>query len=55
MRRSFDRAAETSGLNVVTAFAHGARLSLGVAKSATGAGGILAPSKLVKMLDLKGR
>ncbi len=54
MRRSFDRAAETSGLNVVTAFAHGARLSLGVVKSAKGGGEISALRRLVKMLDLKG-
>ncbi len=55
MRRSFDRAAETSGLNVVTAFAHGARLSPGVANPATGTGEISALRKLVKMLDLKER
>ena len=54
MRRSFDRAAEKSGLNVVTAFAHGARLSLGVTESAKGGGEIPALRELVKMLDIKG-
>ncbi len=36
MRRSFDRAAGKTGLIVVTAFAHGARLSLGVIESTKG-------------------
>jgi len=54
MRRSFDRAADKSSLNVVTAFAHGARLSLGIAPSAKGGGEILALRELIKMLDIKG-
>lgn len=54
MRRSFDRAAGKSSLNVVTAFAHEARLSLGVMESAKGGGEILALRELVKMLDIKG-
>ena len=33
MRRSFDKAAEQSNMNIVTAFAHGARLTLGIAES----------------------
>jgi len=54
MRRSFDRAADKTGLNVVTAFAHGARLSLGVIESTKAGGEILALRKLIKMLDIKG-
>ncbi len=54
MRRTFDRAANQSGLNVVTAFAHGARLSLGIIESAKGGGEILALRELIKMLDIKG-
>ena len=37
MRRAFDRAADKSGLNVVTALAHGARLSPGSTRSSKGA------------------
>ncbi len=37
MRRAFDRAADKSGLNVVTALAHGARLSPGITRSSKGA------------------
>jgi predicted transposase YbfD/YdcC len=54
MRRAFDRAADKSGLNVVTAFAHGARLSLGVIPSAKGGGEIVALRELIKMLSIKG-
>ncbi len=54
MRRAFDRAADKSGLNVVTAFAHGARLSLGLIESAKGGGEILALRELIKTLDIKG-
>ncbi|WP_419738547.1 ISAs1 family transposase [Ruegeria sp.] len=54
MRRSFDRAASQSNLNVVTAFAHGARLSLGVTQSAKGGGEILALRELIEMLDIRG-
>jgi len=54
MRRTFDRAADKSGLNVVTAFAHGARLSLGLIESAKGGGEILALRELIKTLDIKG-
>ena len=42
MRRSFDKVAERSEMNIVTALAHGARLALGVAESAKGGGEILA-------------
>ena len=54
MRRSFDKATEQSNMNIVTAFAHGARLSLGIAESAKGGGEILALRKLIKMLDVSG-
>ena len=54
MRRSFDKAAEQSNMNIVTAFAHGARLSLGIVESAKGGGKILALRKLIKMLDVRG-
>lgn len=54
MRRSFDKAAEQSNMNIVTAFAHGARLSLGIVESAKGGGEILALRKLIKMLDVSG-
>ena len=47
MRRSFDRAAEQSNMNIVTAFAHGARLTLGIAESAKGGGEILALRELI--------
>ena len=61
MRRSFDKAAERSDMNIVTAFAHGARLALGVAVAqlvedgATDAelcvGGELSAALGVKLLD----
>ncbi len=54
MRRSFDKAAAQSNLNVVTAFAHGARLSLGITKSTKGGGEILALRELIEMLDIRG-
>ena len=54
MRRSFDKAAAQSNLNVVTAFAHGARLSLGMTQSAKGGGEILALRELITMLDIRG-
>lgn len=54
MRRSFDKAAGQSNLNVVTAFAHGARLSLGMTQSAKGGGEILALRELIEMLDIRG-
>jgi predicted transposase YbfD/YdcC len=54
MRRSFDKAAERSNMNIVTAFAHGARLTLGIAESAKGGGAILALRELIKMLDIRG-
>ena len=54
MRRSFDRAAEQSNFNIVTAFAHGARLTLGIAESAKGGGEISALRDLIKMLDIRG-
>jgi predicted transposase YbfD/YdcC len=54
MRRSFDKAAAQSNLNVVTAFAHGARLSLGMTQSAKGGGEILALRELIEMLDIRG-
>ena len=54
MRRSFDAAAEKSNLNVVTAFAHGARLTLGITESARGGGEIIALRELIGMLDISG-
>ena len=54
MRRSFDKTAEQSNLNVVTAFAHGLRLSLGITKSAKAGGEILALRDLIDMLDIQG-
>lgn len=54
MRRSFDKAAERSNMNIVTAFAHGARLTLGIAESAKGGGEILALRELIEMLDIRG-
>lgn len=54
MRRSFDKAAAQSNLNVVTAFAHGARLSLGMTQTAKGGGEILALRELIEMLDVRG-
>ena len=54
MRCAFDRAADKSGLNVVTAFAHGARLSLGITRSSKGGGEIPALRELIKMLDIEG-
>ena len=54
MRRSFDRAAGQSNMNIVTAFAHGARLTLGISQSAKGGGEILALRELIEMLDIRG-
>ncbi len=54
MRRSFDKAAEQSNMNIVTAFAHGARLTLGIAESPKGGGEILALRELIEMLDICG-
>ena len=54
MRRSFDKAAEKSNMNIVTAFAHGARLTLGITQSAKGGGEIVALRELIKMLDIRG-
>ena len=54
MRRSFDRVAGKSNMNIVTAFAHGARLTLGIAESAKGGGEISALRDLIKMLDIRG-
>lgn len=54
MRRRFDKAAEKSNMNIVTAFAHGARLTLGITQSAKGGGEILALRELIGMLDIRG-
>ncbi len=54
MRRSFDKAAGQSNMNIVTAFAHGARLTLGIKQSARGGGEILALRELIEMLDIHG-
>ncbi len=54
MRRGFDKAAEQSNMNIVTAFAHGARLTLGITQSARGGGGIAALRELIEMLDIRG-
>ncbi len=54
MRRGFDKAAGQSNMNIVTAFAHGARLTLGITQGARGGGGILALRELIEMLDIRG-
>ena len=54
MRRSFDKAGEQSNMNIVSAFAHGARLTLGVAQSAKGGSEIAALRELIEMLDIRG-
>ena len=54
MRRSFDKATGKSNMNIVSAFAHGARLSLGITQSAKGGGEILALRELIGMLDIRG-
>lgn len=54
IRRSFDAATKTSNLNIVTAFAHGARLSLGITESAKGGGETIALCELIGMLDISG-
>ena len=54
MRRSFDKAAGKSNMNIVTAFADGARLTLGVTQSAKGGGGILALRELIGQFDIRG-
>lgn len=41
-------------MNIVTAFAHEACLTLGMAKSAKGGGEIVALRKLIQMLDIRG-
>ena len=53
MRRSFDKAAEQSNLNIVTAFAHDERLSLGIVKGSKGKE-IQSLRELVNMLDIDG-
>ncbi len=53
MRRGFDKAAGQSNMNIVTAFAHGARLTLGITQGARGGGGILALRELIEMLDIR--
>ena len=45
---------EQSTLNMVTAFAHSARLTLGITQSAKGGGEILALRELIEMLDIRG-
>ncbi len=54
MRRSFDKATGQSNMNIVTAFAHGARLTPGITQSARGGGEILALRELIRMLDIRG-
>jgi len=54
MRRSFDTAADKSNVNIVTAFAHDARLTLGITESAKGGGEIIALRDLIQMLDIRG-
>lgn len=53
MRRRFDKAAAQSNLNGVTAFAHGARLSLGMKQKARGGGENLALRELIAMLTFE--
>ena len=54
MRCSFDAAASKSNVSIVTAFAHGARLTLGITESARGGGEIVALHELIGMLDIRG-
>ena len=54
IRRAFDKASEQSGVNMVTAFAHGARLSLGIAQGQRGGSEIFSLRELVSKLELKG-
>jgi hypothetical protein len=54
MRRRFDKAAEQSNMNILTALAHGARLSLGVTQSAKVGGEIFALRELIGMLEIRG-
>ena len=53
MRRSFDKAAEQSNFSIVTAFAHGIKLSLGITKSGKASSEILSLRELAKMLDIR--
>ena len=55
MRRSFDKAAGQSALNVITAFAHDTRLSLGIETGGKGGAEIIALRELVQRLDIKGQ
>lgn len=41
-------------MNIVTAFEHGARLTLGITQSAKGGGEIMALRELVETLDIRG-
>ena len=55
LRGSFDHAAEKSALNMVTAWGHGARLSLGCTTAGKGGGEIVALRRLISLLDIKGQ
>ena len=55
LRASFDHAASKSALNMVTAWAHTERLSLGCTGSGKGGNEILALRHLVALLDIKDR
>lgn len=54
LRRSFDRAAGTSALHVVTAFASEAQLVLGQKAVPSGGNEITAARELLRLLDVKG-
>lgn len=55
LRGSFDHAAQKSALNMVTAWAHGERLSLGCTGAGKGGDEIFALRRLLTLLDIKGQ
>lgn len=55
LRGSFDLAAEKSALNMVTAWGHGARLSLGCTAAGKCGDEIIALRRLIALLDIKGQ
>ncbi len=55
LRGSFDHAAEKSALNMVTAWGHGTRLSLGCTTAGKGGDEIIALRRLIALLDIKGQ
>lgn len=55
LRGSFETASKKSALNMVTAWAHGERLSLGCTVAGKGGDEILALRRLIELLDIKGQ